>query len=928
MNRESDGYVLAASVLDTFEPQRLKPLEGYERDLGKLLDLAVMTRKPDGLVEWRLPDNIRRPALQELGRRQRLQATLEANRSAGDEASPYQEMFERYIAGNAIELEQQSLEQLQASLSAVQLLQELVPDLPDTKRLRAALHRKGFIRQFELLADKHFVGREEYLKTLRRFVDVLPEGFLDLVRRSSTNVLGKLGVQRFLHEVPLVITGIGGMGKTALLSRFLLEHLHAQANPDLLFAYIDFDKSSIWPDQPLTVLAEIAQQLALQVPGHVEDLQRLNLRLVSELSVTTTYGGDYNSFEAFGNLGTHSQRLEEEVISEFASICQAAFKSATRNTLLLVFDTFEEVSQRSARHQEKLLLFVGQLQRILPRLRVVISGRGLHPNDLPVEDDTGLVDILAKSVKPLELQELTEDESYQLLKSLGLANTRTNKAVVRRVGGHPLSLRLAAQLVGVVADRLKKSVAEVTSADIVVNDWLDHMTEGFLYRRIIAHIPDEALQKLADPGLVLREITPDIIFYVLNQPCELGLKEPGQATALFERLKQFNQLVCIQSSDVVRHRPELRQRVLREMRHQDPESCKTIWSRAARFYESCDEGRVEELYCRLMLDQPVRILSERWQAGIEKGLLTSRAELPRRARQFLDLMVLMAEGRSETEHLQNDLDLDQARLVEEMKMLLAQGNAQEALDVFRASNAGRQDFQSALFPVHVRAIAQSGDLERAGEMALAGLDKLEETGKLSGSRYKDLLLVGCQIGLTLQSRLTVQLNPSSHATFQEVPPQFRASALLQRFLKVVSRNSRQVLDLRIAIALLELFDAEWTVKPENKKAEIEQAKLCAIQARGVLRRLRPAYFGVDGGLLVRSAAVLSAYRDVMPDVRELLDAPQARSVLGRDYGSELAKQLLRSADAKQPLNSLTNELSEKFGLLLRQAIRLRDSRDN
>jgi GTPase SAR1 family protein len=923
MNREPDGYVLAASVVDTFEPQRLHPVEGFVRDLGKLLELSVMSQKPGGVVQWRLPDDVRRPAIQELARQQRLHTTLEANRGAGDESSPYQEMFERYIAGNAMEPEQQSLEQLQASLSAVQLLQGAVPNLPDAERLRAALHRQGFIRQFELLADKHFVGREEYLKTLRRFVDVLPEGFLDVVRRSSANALGNLGLQRLLHQVPLVITGMGGMGKTALLSRFLLEHLHAQADRDMLFAYIDFDKSSIWPDQPLTVLAEVAQQLALQVTEHSAYLQGLSARLVSELSVTTKYGDDYESFEAFGNLGTHGQRLEEQAIREFAAICKAAFKSATRNTLLLVFDTFEEVSQRSARHQENLLQFVGQLQQILPRLRVVISGRGLHPDSRTQEEVTDLVEALAKSVKPLELEELKEDESLQLLRSLGLKNARTNLAIVRRVGGHPLSLRLAAQLVEVVARRLNKLVAEVTSTDIAVKEWLDHMSEGLLYRRIVAHMPDESLQKLADPGLVLREITPDVIFHVLNQPCELGLQQLDEAIALFERLKQFNQLVCIQSSDVVRHRPELRQRVLKEMQHHYPETCRAIWSAAAQYYERCDEGRLEELYCRLMLDEPVGRLNERWQVGLEKGLLRSRAEMPQRARQFFDLMVLIAEGRSKIENLQSASDVNQARLVEEMKMLLARGNAQEALEVLQTTSAAKEPhFNTSLFPVHVRAVAQSGDLERAGEMALAGLDYLEKDGKHSRPRYKELLLIGCQIALTLQSRLTGQLTPNSQETLQEMLPQLCAKGLFERFLKVVSHYGRQVLDLRIAIALLELFDTEWMVKPDNKASEVELARACAMHASDVLRRLRPAYFGVDGGLLVRSAAVLSAYGDLMPDVRELLEVPQAHSVLLRDYAGEGLDRLV----SKEPVEIKHSmpTVSEQLGRMLRQMIRLRD----
>jgi hypothetical protein len=942
-----DGYVLAASVVDTFQPERLQPVQGFERDLGKLLDLSVMSEKEGGTVEWRLPDDVRRSALQTLDRMQGLHATLDANRGAANGDSPYQVMFEQYVAGNAIPLEQQTLEQLQASLNAVRLLEGMELDLPDANQVRAALHRQGFIRQFELLADNHFVGREASLWQLRKFVDVLPEGILHTVRRYSANTISGFGLHSVLYEAPLLITGMGGMGKSALLSKFLLEHLKTSASPYLFFAYIDFDKSAIWPDQPLTVLAEIAQQLALQVPGHAAEFQQLNAQLVAELSFTTAYGGDFDSFEAFGNLGTHGLRLEVEAIRDFASICQSALKRATRETLLLVFDTFEEVSQRSAQHQQRLLQFVDQLQRILPRLRVVISGRGMHADSNDPYAVTGLVDELTKEVTPLELKELTEQESCLLLESLGAPNPRTNKAIVRRVGGHPLSLRLAAQLVGTVSQRLGRPAAELTSADLFDNEWLDHMSEGLLYRRIIAHIPDEPLQKLADPGLVLREITPEIILNVLNEPCALGLQRPDEANALFDRLKQFNQLVSIQSFNVVRHRPELRQRVLKEMQHGQPQLCQEIWARAARYYESRGEGRVEELYCRLMLDEPIQLLAQRWQPGLEKDLLRSRPEMPVRARQFLELMALVADGRSKSDDaLQVDLDLDQALLAEEMKLLLSRGSAKAALDLFRATSSGKVPrFDSILYAVHVRAIAQSGDLDRAVAMAVKGLSRLEEAGKAESPRYLELLLLCCQVTQAQHAAGTHRLRDWVRQVLQPSLP-LRAEELCWRFKKVDHDGSRQVLVLRIAVALLELFDIERVMRPDTNPSKSVHDNFCPDRARGAMLRLRPDYFGVDGGLLLRSMAWLSPYVESVPEVKELLGVPQAIAVLVRDYGDSLEEYLAKerthpaqhlmeqlrsfSQDRQSSffeLDGLTDEQTRKVGAALRHVIRARDIAD-
>lgn len=937
---EPDGYVLAASVVDTFQPERLQPVQGFECNLGKLLDLSVMSEKDNGTIEWRLPNDVRRSALQILARHQSLHTTLEANRRAAYGDSPYQVMFEQYVAGNAIPLEQQSLEQLQASLNAIRLLAGMFPGLPNADQIRGALHRRGFIRQFELLADNHFVGREEPLRQLREFVDVLPEGMLATMWRASANFLGGLGLRSILHEAPLVITGMGGMGKSALLSKFLLEHLDAAKSPDLLFAYVDFDKPAIWPDQPLTILAELAQQLALQVPSHTSQFHELNSKITAELSVISR-GSDYDSSEALFNLETQEQGLETASLRQFALICESALRSATRRTLLLVLDTFEEVSQRSNLHQKRVLQFVGQLQHILPRLRVVISGRGMHADSVDPYAATGFIDELAKSVKPLELKELSEKEAGHLLESLGAPNPRTNKAIVRRVGGHPLSLRLAAQLVKTMAQRLGRSAAEITSADLVDKEWLDHMSEGLLYRRIIAHIQDEPLQKLADPGLVLREITADIIFNVLNEPCALGLRGGDEANELFERLKQFNQLVSIHSHDVICHRPELRKRVLKEMQHGRPQLCREIWYRAARYYESRGDGRAEELYCRMMLNEPTERLAERWQLGLERCLLKSRHEMPVRARQFLDLMALTSGGRLESDKaLEVGSDLDLALLAEQMKMMLSRGSAKEALDLFRATSSGRVPrFDSVLYSVYMRAIAQSGDLDKAVEMTLNGLDRLEETGKAGSPRYEELLLLCCQV---TQAQHAADSRPLGHVLRRSEP--LRANELWRRFLKVAPDGDRHVLVLRITVSLLELFDIEGAGNPDADPSERDKANLCAERAQSALRCLRPDYFGVDGGLLVRSIAWLSAYIGSVPEVQELLGVPQAIAVLLRDYGDNLEKYLTKdgvhhapslmerlrffSRERQSPLfepDRLTQEQMRKVGAALRHVIRARDN---
>lgn len=892
---QPDGYVLAASVVDTFKPERLQPVEGFEGDLGTLLDLAVMSEKVDGTIEWRLPNDVRRSGLQTLAKQGRLAHALAASKDAAAGDQVYHDMFEQYLGGRAIPVESQTLEQLQASLNAVKLLEGIVPQLADPGEIRAALVRQDYIAQFKNLVGTNFVGRNEELADLRHFVDVLPEQFIDTARRAGKGLLAHLGIHRILHEAPLVITGMGGIGKSALLSRFMLEHLTAGASkPDFLFAYIDFDKPGIWPDQPLTVLAEIVRQLALQVPAYAKDFQRLHAQILEDLPHAAP-SSDYASSEGFTSRGTQGQRRRQRALKLFDDTCSRALAD---KTLLLVLDTFEEVSQRSERHQELLFIFVGQMQQILPRLRVVISGRGIHA-DATVDGDpdasphkaTGLTGELAVSTTPLELKPLSKTEATALLESLGSPLNSLNVAIYSRVGGHPLSLKLAAQLLCTVAESLGKPASEMRAADLFGHKWIAHMSEGMVYRRIIAHIPDEGLKRLTDPGFVLRELTADIIFEVLNNPCELRLPTIHDARKLFDRLKQFNQLVTIQSDAVVRYRPDLRERVLHEVMHGNRKLCREIWLQASRYYQSRSENRTEELYCRLMLDQDPKVLADRWQAGLEKNLLRSRKEMPVRARQFLDLMTLTGDSHGTTGELVSG-DLDMAVLAEEMKLLLARGNAKEALDLYRATAAGRVPrLDSVLHAVHLRAIAQSGEANRSLDMALEGMRKLEEEGRTDLAAYEGLLLLTCQV-------TRAQYSPKSK-TFRSwlwrrnTSVLIPVSKLIERFKRINFDAGRPVSVLRIAIALLELLDVETQSRTMSESTNFHNVAFCAYRGWDALVLLAPDFADVDGGLLIRSIAWLSPHFAGASLLKQILDTPQVQSVLSQDYADAIEVELSR-----------------------------------
>ena len=99
------------------------------------------------------------------------------------------------------------------------------------------------------------------MEALREYVNVI----------AAETVGGKFarGVKRARRFVSLeargamTVWGIGGMGKTALISRFMLEHARTAASR-FPFAYLDFDRATISPRRRAELLAEMCFQTSTQ----------------------------------------------------------------------------------------------------------------------------------------------------------------------------------------------------------------------------------------------------------------------------------------------------------------------------------------------------------------------------------------------------------------------------------------------------------------------------------------------------------------------------------------------------------------------------------------------------------------------------------------------------------------------------------------
>ncbi|HEU4770256.1 MAG TPA: effector-associated domain EAD1-containing protein, partial [Pyrinomonadaceae bacterium] len=286
---------------------------------------------------------------------------------------------------------------------------------------------------------------------------------------------------------------------------------------------------------------------------------------------------------------------------------------------LLVLDTFEEVQYRSHQYIEQLLEALEELQSILPRLRTVFSGRAL------------LKDFATEEVA---LNDLDAAAARGFLTASKIEPKTLIDTIVKRIGGNPLSLRLAVQIFH----------NEGGASREFFNRLQKERIQSALYTRVLEHIHDKNVMKLAHPGLILRRITPGLILKVLAKPCKVEVKDLVEAEKLFDSLSQEITLVVPGGTTkdeprALRHMTEVRRGMIQLLREDEEQKDKVleIQQNAIAYYEPFDDpvSRAEEIYHRLMLKDDHDVIAERWIAGVRDNLFNAIEELEPKEQGFL-----------------------------------------------------------------------------------------------------------------------------------------------------------------------------------------------------------------------------------------------------------------------------------------------------
>ena len=621
---EFDPHALLAALDLTTKPEILERLfkltESAHRDGdGDGVGVNVSVQQY-GL--WRLARTERQRIAREAGIEK---LRVGRGQMTGSESAA-QRMADALLFGTLTELSALSITELSALIEVRAWYDGAVEPLPSDTDLRARLALAQLFEPMRRLVGSHFVGRTHELDRLTDYVDLLgPRKVAGLEVFGQAVRYLRHARRSLIDNPPLYVSGPGGVGKSSLMARFILNHVDAPQGAGLPFVMLDFDRAQVESRMPLSLLVAALHQLRVQFPQHSDAMLRMAEHLVQVMR-----DSDVESLEK-------NDSFQFTIVSDFAAQIDSMFGGEEdQRRLLWVLDTFEEPQRLGESTVGALWELMNTLQQHLPRLRLVVCGRvvprGFKWDSVPLDE---FDDASAKSYL-----------HQRLLAIVGTVyvDDKTLVQTIRVVGRTPLALRLAARLLAVedhelLTLKLKRArvqgilfhrVIEHIRVDARLECQLIHVRVDDVERRLL----EQELSKLVYPGLAVRHITLGVIEHVLAEPCGVKLRDTGHVARLFAALAQQVDIVepgmSAGAEPSLLHRTDVRRMVLRDLEHQAGEKLiRHIDRRAVIYHARLDTltNRAEEIYHRLRRQQSERTIRARWKKGIETYLTSALDEI-------------------------------------------------------------------------------------------------------------------------------------------------------------------------------------------------------------------------------------------------------------------------------------------------------------
>jgi len=682
-----EPYRQAASVMVAINPATINPVGSVGDECSGVGLLQELIPSPYSQCRETFPFTLsvaaRKSALKSLSTRKAIMSAIDANPIRPD--TVLQNTFIKVIQGSKFDISQLKADELAAYATVTDWLEgtDLAGDMPSIEILRQRINRQRDQDKLLSLTSDSFTGREKEINT----------------------VLGHL-----VSNEPriLFVSGLGGVGKSALLSKVLLswiENKDKSGSSQKSWVRIDLDHSLVEPERPSTLLREAATQLARQHPDFISILDDF----INDAAKTYSRI-DYSKMESNTSLDW-SQTGLERLTGEFNRILKLGI-NAPNNRLVFWVDTFEEAQFLGKSVVVKLLNFIVGLVHNTPNIRLILSGRtqlepglGLFPDfaldylplgDLPSNAASTLLLTLVRKVniKPHEID-----------------NTVITRAV-KKLGGNPLTLQLAARVIA----------AEGKQSLINLGKMKQEVLQRQLYSRIIEHIHNPDLQKLAVPGLIVRQITASVIIEVLAVPCGLGQINENKAQQLME---EFSKEITLVDEDPenksLRYRQDIRQLTLSAMPREMNLVIRQIDELAVEFWQKRAgvSARAEEIYHRLRLKHPTSQLAQRWNPAAAPLLRSTLDELPANSAQRIWLAgMLNAVVDESLLVMASQTEWEQQAAIEAQRYLV-EGNPQKAIDILQKRS--KRISGSKLYAIESRAYLFLGNSKKAISKAWVGI---------------------------------------------------------------------------------------------------------------------------------------------------------------------------------------------------------------
>ncbi|WP_374634780.1 AAA family ATPase [Paracoccus sp. (in: a-proteobacteria)] len=554
-----DDVLIRAALLGVFDPRELLAPEGagQAQDLAELAALSVETAFGP-LWLWTLTEDARRAGLTLLPppgpqrdaylARARPREGDEIGRAIRDLLAPAPRPdLRRLLSGKAARL---SDERMIALFKMLELIGSAGTALPDWlaggnagRRLRHAIMQRRAEKTSRSLLPDRFRGRRGELTSLRDFA------------RTGTLSGSDSSAPRHLAGVPpdgvpaLLVTGIGGSGKSALIEQF---RRNLQRADWVVLAHFDLDRAALRLGDQVALVQELLRQIGYALPDLDAPIAELR--------------GQIRDAMALSQAPLDLEAGASAILGAILGLNELLAASGMNDrVLVIIIDTFEEALQLGPQRVAQIAEWLRTLRDHggFASLRVILAGRSAEtltqmPQDLAV-------------LGVIELDELGTDAGRaklgDMFKRLEIPHRDLIPDLIAEFGSNPLVIEILAVY---CRDKPRDEITGLMGgSDANARTKLGaEMRQRFLYTRILDRLSDPALKPLACPGLVLRRIEPAQISGLLAGPCGLPPMTPAQEQALFERLATHLWLVRRVAPgpgggpEMLEHLPDLRRLML------------------------------------------------------------------------------------------------------------------------------------------------------------------------------------------------------------------------------------------------------------------------------------------------------------------------------------------------------------------------------